>query len=114
MLRITKQNTLCPIKLKSINKSLLNISTLPVYHSQWNSCKERRRREIVFRFDDSEPGFGAGDHEVEAADADHPMQGRAQTRLDNAETETDDDHQHSVGRKNVIFTNLNGSVHNYF
>jgi len=68
--------------------------SVPVYHSQGDSSKECGCREIVFGFDDSEPGFGAGDDEVEAADANHSMQGRTQSRLDNAEAETDDDHQH--------------------
>ena len=67
---------------------------LPVDNSQWNSGKEGCTREIVLGFDDPQPGFSAGNHEIQASNPDHTVQRRTESRLDDTKTETDDNHQH--------------------
>jgi hypothetical protein len=68
-----------------------NFVQTPVDDGQGDAGEERGRRQVVLGLDDPQPGFGARDHEVESADADDPVQRRAETRLDDPESEADDD-----------------------
>ena len=67
----------------------------PVNHSQRNFSEKRHRRQIVFRFNDSEPRLGARNDEVESPDPDDSVQGRPKSGLHDSEAKAHNNNQQS-------------------